>query len=75
MTRRTVLAWLLTALGVLITLFSLRDGLQLSFTLLLGVLLIADGAIRFALISQERTAPSDQPDPQRDEHPSRTLSP
>jgi hypothetical protein len=74
MSRRTALAALLTALGVLITLFSLRDGLHLSFTLLLGVLLIADGAIRFALISQERAPPSVQPDPQRDEHPSRTLS-
>ena len=58
MSRRTAIAALLTALGVLITLFSLRDGFQLSFTLLLGVLLIADGAIRFALISQERTRPS-----------------
>ena len=58
MSRRTVIAALLTALGVLITLFSLRDGLHLSFTLLLGVLLIADGVIRFALISQERTTPS-----------------
>lgn len=75
MSRRTVIAALLSALGVLITLFSLRDGLQLSFTLVLGVLLIADGAIRFALISEERTTPSDQPDPQRDERPSRTLSP
>jgi hypothetical protein len=44
---------------VLITLFSLRDGPHLSFTLLLGVLLIADGAIRFALISEERPKPSD----------------
>jgi hypothetical protein len=59
MSRRTVIAALLSALGVLITLFSLRDGLQLSFTLILGVLLIADGAIRFALIPEERAKPSD----------------
>jgi uncharacterized membrane protein HdeD (DUF308 family) len=59
MSRRAVIAALLTVLGVLITLVGLRDGLHLSFTLLLGLLLIADGIIRFALISQERTKPSD----------------
>jgi hypothetical protein len=59
MSRRTVIAALLTALGVLITLISLRNGLQISFVLLLGLLLIADGVIRFALISQENTEPSD----------------
>ena len=59
MSRRTVIAALLTALGVLITLISLRNGLQFSFVLLLGLLLIADGVIRFALISQEHTEPSD----------------
>jgi hypothetical protein len=59
MSRRAVIAALLAALGVLITLISLRDGFHLSFTLILGVLLVADGAIRFALISQEHTEPSD----------------
>jgi hypothetical protein len=59
MSRRTIIAALLLALGVLITLFSLRDGIHLSFTLLLGVLLIADGAIRFALNAQEPAKPSD----------------
>jgi uncharacterized membrane protein HdeD (DUF308 family) len=59
MSRRAVIAALLTVLGVLITLVGLRDGLHLSFTILLGLLLIADGIIRFALISQERTKPSD----------------
>ncbi|MGE3600117.1 MAG: hypothetical protein AB7N70_31710 [Dehalococcoidia bacterium] len=59
MSRRAAFAALLLALGLLITLISLRDGVHLSFVLLLGLLLIADGAIRFALISQERTKPSD----------------
>jgi hypothetical protein len=59
MSRRAVIAALLAVLGVLITLISLRDGFHLSFVLILGILLIADGAIRFALISQERTKPSD----------------
>jgi hypothetical protein len=57
MSRRTIFAALLTAGGVLITLIGLRDGLHLSFLLVLGVLMIADGVIRFALISQERAEP------------------
>ena len=55
MSRRTLLAVVITVLGVLITLYNLRDGLQLSFALLLGVLLIVDGALRFAMLSQEHT--------------------
>lgn len=55
MSRPTLLAVVITVLGVLITLYNLRDGLQLSFALLLGVLLIADGALRFAMLSQEHT--------------------
>lgn len=59
MSRRTIIAALLLTLGVLITLFSLRGGVHLSFTLLLGVLLITDGAIRFALNAQEPAKPFD----------------
>jgi len=53
MSRRTILAAVITTLGVLITLINLRGGLALSFPLLLGLLLIADGALRFAMLRQD----------------------
>jgi hypothetical protein len=59
MSRRALIAAVITAAGVLITLINLRNGLHFSFALVLGLLLIADGVIRFALMSQERTDPSD----------------
>jgi uncharacterized protein (DUF58 family) len=59
MTRRAVFAAILTALGILITLYSLRDGIHLSFVLLLGLLLIADGILRFALLSQDHAERSE----------------
>jgi len=59
MSRRILLAVIVTVLGLLITLFNLRGGFHLSFALLLGVLLIADGVLRFAMLSQERAERSE----------------
>ena len=53
MPRRLILATIILALGVIITAVNLRDGLTLSFPLLLGVLLLADGALRFAMLRQD----------------------
>ena len=53
MTRRAFFAAAITALGVLVTLVNLRGGLAFSFGLLLGLLLVADGVIRFAMLSPE----------------------
>lgn len=54
MNRRLVLAVLITALGAIITAVNLRGGLEFSFPLLLGVLLVADGLLRFGGMSDER---------------------
>jgi hypothetical protein len=52
MSGRMLLAALITALGVAITLVNLRDGLTFSFPLLLGVLLLADGILRFSMLTR-----------------------
>jgi hypothetical protein len=70
MTRRALLATLITALGALITLLSVRDGITFSFGLLLGLLLLADGALRFALLSQDEAEHANQR-PDRDGAPMR----
>jgi hypothetical protein len=49
MNGKVIWALVLTLLGVVITLATVRDGL--SFGLLLGLLLIADGVIRFLMLS------------------------
>ena len=49
MNRQSVLTWLVLALGVLITVVKLRNGLEFSFMLVLGVLLVADGVLRLLL--------------------------
>ena len=53
MPRRLILATIILTLGVIITAVNLRDGLALSFPLLLGVLLLVDGALRFAMLRQD----------------------
>ena len=53
MPRRLILATIILVLGVIITAVNLRDGLTLSFPLLLGVLLLVDGALRFAMLRQD----------------------
>ena len=59
MTRRVILATLIVVLGAIITVVALRDGLAFSFPLLLGVLLLADGALRFYMLAQDARAPSE----------------
>lgn len=58
MIRRLLLAIVVLALGVLVTLANLRDGLAFSFPLLLGLLLLADGGLRLAMQRQERDRPA-----------------
>lgn len=53
MTRRLVLATVLIALGAVITVLTIMDGLRLSFPLALGLLLLADGALRFYMVAQD----------------------
>ena len=47
-----ILAISITLLGVLVTYLNLRDGIAFSFPLVLGLLLLADGVIRFLLLDQ-----------------------
>ncbi len=54
MTRRALFAALILALGALITLVNLRDGIEFSFPLLLGVLLLADGVLRLVAPRHDR---------------------
>jgi len=53
MSGRMLLAALITALGALIALVNLRNGLSFSVPLLLGVLLLADGVLRFMMITRD----------------------
>jgi hypothetical protein len=46
MVRQTAIAAAILAVGVAITLYNLAGGFELSFPLLLGVLLIVDGGVR-----------------------------
>ena len=62
MTRRLLLAAVITALGAIITLVTLGDGLRFSFPLLLGVLLLADGALRFYMLAEEARGAEQEPE-------------
>lgn len=53
MTRRPILATVIIALGAMITVVSVMDSLRLSFPLALGLLLLADGALRFYMLTQD----------------------
>ena len=53
MSRRLLLAVGITAVGALITFATLRGGLSLSIPLLLGVLLLVDGALRFSMLGED----------------------
>jgi hypothetical protein len=57
MNGRLLLAILITALGAVITAANLRGGLEFSFQLLLGVLLVADGLLRFAMLRDDAVSP------------------
>ncbi len=59
MTRRLILATLIFALGAIITIFTLRDGVAFSFPLLLGVLLLADSALRVYVLTQDARGSSE----------------
>ena len=57
MSGRMLLAVLITALGAAITLVNLRNGLAFSFPLVLGLLLLADGVLRFSMLSDHDQEP------------------
>ena len=50
MARQVTVASLVFIAGAVITLVNLRGGLRLSFPLVLGLLLLADGVLRFLLL-------------------------
>src|SRR5215211_1210030 len=53
MSGRLLLAAAITGVGALIAFANLRGGLSLSIPLLLGVLLLVDGALRFSMLGQD----------------------
>jgi hypothetical protein len=53
MSGRLLLAAAITVVGALITFANLRGGLELSIPLLLGVLLLVDGALRLSMLAQD----------------------
>jgi hypothetical protein len=65
MSGRMLLAALITALGAAITLVNLRDGLTFSFPLLLGVLLLADGLLRFSMLTADERGPVERQEDER----------
>jgi hypothetical protein len=69
MNRQTVIAIVVLALGVLITFANLQDGLRFSFPLMLGVLLLADGALRLAALDEEGTDASSRQPAEGDRRP------
>jgi|RhiMetdeSRZDD1v2_1073273.scaffolds.fasta_scaffold1205366_2 hypothetical protein len=54
MNSRIILAVLITALGAVIAAVNLREGVEFSFPLLLGLLLVADGLLRLGGTSDEQ---------------------
>jgi hypothetical protein len=70
-----LLAGVITALGVLLTLVNLRDGVSFSFPLLLGLLLLADGVLRFYMLATDADAPAErQADSTTERGPARTFT-
>lgn len=54
MNSRIILAVLITALGAVIAAVNLREGVEFSFPLLLGLLLVAVGLLRLGGTSDEQ---------------------
>jgi hypothetical protein len=60
MSRRMLLAGAITVLGAILTLVNLRHGIAFSFPLLLGLLLLADGILRFYMLAADADAAAEQ---------------